>query len=204
MTRLSKTQYDLRVFAAMSVYVVLLLMLLPPARQADGPLIRLVCSLSPTLPLLYVIWLMGKRILQSDELEQRTHLIGLGVASAVVGVFGLIGGFLAINGALPADTAAALLLWIFPLMLASYGLARLWAVRRYGSGLCDDAEGVPIHLRCLAAAVLLGVATAWAYFRHADDFGVSMLSGMTLALAGAGAWFAWRRRQRRRRGKMPT
>jgi hypothetical protein len=201
MQRLSKTQYDRRVMAAMSVYVALLLILLPQARHTNGQAIHLAYSLLPTLPLLYVIWLMGKRILHSDELEQRTHLIGLGVASAIVGVFGLIGGFLAITEALSPQTTATLLLWIFPLMLASYGIARLWAVRRYGSGLCDDGEGMPMYLRCFIGAALLGAATLWAYFDHADDFGLGILCGMTGALAAAGTVFGLRRLQRRHNGE---
>jgi hypothetical protein len=196
MTRLSKTQYDLRVFAAMTVYVALVVGLLPQAQKASAQSAHLVYSLAPTLPLLYVVWLMGKRILSSDELEQRTHLIGLGVASAIVGVFSLIGGFLAITGALSQTTTATLLLWVFPLMLVSYGFARLWAVRRYGSELCDDGDGIPVHTRCFIGSILLGATTLWAYWRHADDFGLGMLCGMTGALAVAGTVLVWRRRRR--------
>ena len=49
MTRLSKTQYDLRVFAAMVVYVALVLVLLPHARHAETLLPRLASSLLPTI-----------------------------------------------------------------------------------------------------------------------------------------------------------
>src|SRR5438445_6227073 len=153
MTRLSKAQYDRLTLVAMAVYVLLVLVLLPYARRADTLIPRLVPSLLPTVPMLYVIWLFGRRIWQSDELEQRTHLIGLGVASAVVGVFGLIGGFLAVTKVIPYEAAATLLLWVFPILMFSYGLARWWAARHYGGGLCDEADSMPIHVRLLAVAL---------------------------------------------------
>ena len=50
MKPISKTQYELRVFAAMAVYVVLILALLPQARHAQDLASRIGCSLIPSLP----------------------------------------------------------------------------------------------------------------------------------------------------------
>lgn len=60
--------------------------------------------------MLYVIGLLARKIAQSDELEQRTHLVGLGVAVALVATLGLVGGMLAAFGALVLDGTALLLL----------------------------------------------------------------------------------------------
>ncbi|HEX7915012.1 hypothetical protein [Rudaea sp.] len=193
MTRLSKTQHDLRVFAAMAVYVVLLLILLPHARRAEDSLLRLVYALLPVLPLLYVVWLLGRRIWQADELEQRTHLIGLGVASAVVGVFSLIGGFLAITKALPQEAPALLLIWVFPILLFSYGLVREWAARHYGGGLCDEADGMPAHVRLLIVALIFGAVGAWSYFHSTDNFAFGVFCGIATAFFGAAVVFGLRR-----------
>lgn len=196
MTRLSKTQYDRRVFVAMTAYVVLVIALLPYARHADGAALRLACALLPTLPLLYVVWLLGRRIWQSDELEQRTHLIGLGAASAVVGVFSLVGGFLAVTRALPPDAAPMLLIWVFPITLFSYGLGHWWAARQYGGGICDDGDGMPPHTRFLIVALIFGAVAVWAYFRATDEFAVGLFSGISAVFFVAALVFALRRRRR--------
>lgn len=192
MTRLSKAQYDRLTLVAMAVYVLLVLVLLPYARRADTLMPRLIPSLLPTVPMLYVVWLLGRRIWQSDELEQRTHLIGLGVASAVVGVFGLIGGFLAVTKVVPYETAATLLLWVFPILMFSYGLARWWAARHYGGSLCDESTGIPMHVRLLIVALLFGAIAVWSYFHPTDDFAFGALCGITCASLGAAIVFGLR------------
>jgi len=200
MTRLSKAQYDRLVLVAMVVYVALVLMLLPHARSAAAPWSRLVSSLLPTLPMLYVIWLLGRRIWLSDELEQRTHLIGLGVASAVVGIFGLIGGFLAVTKVMPYETAATLLLWVFPILMFTYGLAHWWATRHYGGSLCDEADGMPAHVRLFVVALIFGAVAVWSYFHPTDDFAFGMLCGIASASLGAAVVFGLRRWLRPRGG----
>ena len=200
MTRLSKTQYDRRIFAAMSVYIVLVISLLPLARNADATALRLTYSLLPTLPLFYVVWLLGRRIWQSDELEQRTHLIGLGAASAVVGVFSLIGGFLSVTKTLAPDAAPLLLIWVFPIMLFSYGIAHWWATRQYGGSICDDADGMPLYTRFLTLALMFGAVAVWAYFRGKDEFAVGLLCGIAAAFAVAALIFGLLRRRRQQNG----
>jgi len=194
MTRLSKTQYDLRVFAASSVYVALVIALLPHARHAGDSTLRPIYALVPVLPLLYIVWLLGRRIWQSDELEQRTHLIGLGVASAIVGVFSLIGGFLAVTKAVPQDTAPMLLIWVFPIMLFSYGFVQWWTARHYGGG-CDDIDGLPAHYRFIGLALLFGIVALWAWLGKADASAV-VFAGFAGAFALTALVFALRRRRR--------
>ena len=195
MKTLSKTQYEVRVFVAMMVYVVLLLALLPQARVAEGLAIRISFSLIPVLPLLYVVWLIGQRIRGCDELEQRTHLVGLGVASAIVGVFSLIGGFLCATGALPQSVAVSLLIWVFPLMMASYGVAQRLSARRYGGSFCDEHEGLRKDV-CfgLLAAMFAGIAI-WFHLHRADEFILGQFYGMSAAFACLALLFAWRRRR---------
>ena len=189
--------YDRRITLAMALYVVLLLALLPVARSAQNPLIQLPCSLAPLVPILYVIWLLAHRIWHSDELEQRTHLIGLGVASGVVGTLGLVGGFLAATKVLSADVAALLLLWIFPIVMFSYGASRWWVARRYGmDGLCENGERMPLYARFLSVAAIIGVAAVWLHWHSNEDVG--LLDGMASAFAVAGVLFGLREWMRRR------
>ena len=124
MTRFSNKQYGRRVDVAMAIYVVLLLTLLPYAALRRICRCRLLYALLPLVPMFYVIWLMAKRIWQSDELEQRLHLIGLGVATAVVAVFSLVSGFLARRQSAVTGSAAMILIWIFPILMLVYGAVR--------------------------------------------------------------------------------
>lgn len=195
MTRLSKAQYDRRTLMAMAIYMALVLVMLPQARHADTLLPRLAASLLPTVPMLYVVWLLGRRIWQSDELEQRMHLIGLGAASAVVGVFSLIGGFLAVTKVVPYDAAATMLLWVFPILMFSYGGARWWAARQYG-GACDEADGIPMHHRFLVLTALFALVAAWAYFHAHDEFAVGLFCGFAVAFALVAGLLVLRRRRR--------
>ncbi|MBS0516606.1 MAG: hypothetical protein JSS16_14170 [Proteobacteria bacterium] len=196
MKPVSKTQYELRTFAASAVYVVLVIALLPYARHAGDNGIRLICALLPVLPMLYIVWLTGRRIWSSDELEQRTHLIGLGAAAASAGVFSLVSGFLAAAKAIPLDLAGTLLIWVFPLMLLTYGLVQNLASRRYGARFCDDDDGLPKAIGFGMLAVLFGAVAVWAHFRSADDFAFGLFCGLTVSFVMLAAIFAWRRRRR--------
>jgi hypothetical protein len=186
--------YDRRIMIAMTAYVIVLLAVWPLAKQTAEPLPKIGYALLPVLPLLYVIWTMAQKILGSDELEQRTHLIGLGVAAATISIIGLVSGFLAAAGALTLDATSTVLIWIFPLTMAAYGAACGIAARRYGSGSCDEDERMPMYLRALWVATLLTIAAVYSYFRgHADAAGI--LFGMALASAALIVFLGIRRRR---------
>jgi hypothetical protein len=99
--------------------------------------VKALLALLPTLPVLYVIALMWRRIQGSDELEQRTHLLALGAAAALLSAASLIGGFLAGGGVL--HLGGDVLIWVFPALMASYGVAYQRVARHYGIE-CDCAE----------------------------------------------------------------
>jgi hypothetical protein len=188
MTRFSNKQYGRRAMLAMAIYIVLLLALLPYARRAEHLSLQILYALLPLVPVFYVIWLMAKRIWLSDELEQRLHLIGLGAATAVVAVFTV----------LSLDSAAVILIWIFPLLMLVYAAVRAWAARRYGSNAFCEDDGMPMYLRFLIGAGLLSIVAVWAYFHSADAFDLGLLVGLAAALA-LGALILVVRRWRSRR-----
>jgi hypothetical protein len=127
--------------------------------------------------MLYIYFLMERRIRDSDELEQRMHLIALGVATIVIGALSLIGGFLAAAHVLDMD--GSILIWVFPVMLTSYGLAHLVVSRRYGGEMfaCGGNSGLPLYIRAFFVAALMGAIAIWAYLRR-DDQAWGMLVGM--------------------------
>jgi hypothetical protein len=201
MRRFSENQYRQRTFWAMTVYVACMLLIWPLARDVTNLALKLPLALAPVLPMLYVMALMAKRILHSDELEQRTHLIGLGMATAVAAIVALIGGFLALAKFLSLESASTLLIWIFPLQMVSYGFTRWWVARRYGDeAFCtsnNDDRGLPIYLRLMILAVAAGFAALWSS-AYPDEFRTSVLTGMACGSAALGGFFGilhWRVRR---------
>ncbi len=202
MTRLSPRSYDRRVLIAMSIYVVLMICVWPLARNATDMPLKIVYALTPVVPLLYTIWLMGRRILGSDELEQRTHLIGLGVGAAVVSVFSIFTGFLGAANVFEAEAPSAFLIWIFPLQMFGYAAGRRLAARHYGVGPCDeDSDHMPTYVRFFFAAAVFCAAAAFAYFHAGNERIMSFALGMASALACGGLYFVVRRWLRRRQAR---
>ncbi|AGG87480.1 hypothetical protein [Rhodanobacter denitrificans] len=180
MTRFTEGRYRSRVALAMVLYVVVLLLAWPLVRGAASLPLRVVLALLPTLPVFYVIWQMAQRVRHGDELEQRTHLIALGASTAVVGVASLVGGFLAAAGVVPLD--GSILLWVFPLMVVGYQVARWWVVRHYGNepACAGDEAGIALRWRILLVAGLIAVV-GWLAWRRHDAFDTGLFVGMAAA-----------------------
>lgn len=177
MSRLSNRQYQWRALIVATVYVALMLLVWPLARTVDGFVLKLLLALTPMVPVLYMFVLFAARIRDSDELEQRTHLIALGVAVAVTAALSLVGGFLAAAHVLTFD--GSILIWVLPLMMVSYGMAHLFVVRRYGGDVfsCDGDSGIPFHTRAFLVGLLMAAIAMFAYFKH-DYFTWGVLTGM--------------------------
>lgn len=128
MTRLSTTSYNIQVTVLMVAYVILLLWLWPHALHATSMTPRVLFALAPLLPVAWVIWLMARRVASSDELEQRLHLIGLGVATALVGTASLVVAFLAMAHVWRGDGSE--FIWVFPALIFIYAITRVCLKRR--------------------------------------------------------------------------
>ena len=201
MNRKAKKLYQRRTMIAMAVYTLIVMMALPAARSSTDWLVKALLALAPVLPLIYVIWLMAERIRNGDELEQRTHLVGLGVAAAAVSIFSLVGGFLAAAKVLSPEACAATLVWVFPILMICYGLGQWWVARRYGmNAFCDEeSEGFPWYQRLLFAAAIMIAVVVWAYRHSADEFNMGFAVGAAAGLIVAGVIAYARHRQRRGR-----
>ena len=188
MRQLQEKRYQQRVLLAMTVYIVVMVLVWPLVRTASSVPLRWVLALAPLPPMLYLIALMARRIRDSDELEQRTHLIGLGVATGVVATLSLAGGFLASAQVLALD--GSILIWVFPIMMACYGVTRWWVARRYGDdGICDAGNAMALHWRLTFGAAMVGFIALFAYLKQ-DAFHAAMLAGtaggiVVMALAKA-------------------
>ena len=195
MPRLSDKQYQRQSMLAMAAYVAVMLGVWPLVRTVTGLPLKMLLALAPVLPMLYMIGLMARRIRDSDELEQRTHLIALGAATGLVGALSMIGGFLASARVWPVD--GTILIWVFPALMFCYGFTRWWVARRYGVSLsCDDESRVPLYQRFLLMAAMLGVA-AWWFRRSLDGSSLGTLCGIAVGFAVLGLVLGiarWRRR----------
>lgn len=135
MTPAARRRYLLQVTLLMVAYLLLLRWLWPHARDAADVWLKVALSLSPLLPIAAVVALMARHVIASDELEQRVHLIGLGVATVVVGTASLVGGFLAMTRVWVTD--GTVLYWVFPALCLVYGVTHMLVKRRYtGSWDC--------------------------------------------------------------------
>jgi hypothetical protein len=205
MKRLTERQYQRRASATMVLYVVAMLVVWPLAKGAPQLWLKALLTLVPALPMLYVIALLARRIADSDELEQRTHLVALGVATGLTGALSLVAGLLAASGAVTLD--GTVLIWVFPLMTMVYGITRWWVMtRRYGGSMaCDGSAGwweMPSRLLLAAALLALVVLVVW-WRGRLDAFNAGALSGMIVSLVGLAAlsaWRGWRRRALTRAG----
>jgi hypothetical protein len=206
MKRLTERQYQRRASVTMVLYVAAMLVVWPLAKGAPQLWLKALLTLVPALPMLYVIALLARRIADSDELEQRTHLVALGVATGLTGALSLVAGLLAASGAVTLD--GTVLIWVFPLMTMVYGVTRWWVVtRRYGGSMtCDSSAGwweMPSRLLLAAATLVLVILVVW-WRGRLDAFNAGALSGMAaslVAMAALSAWRGWRRRALVRAGE---
>jgi hypothetical protein len=194
MSRFSEKQYTRHALIAMSLYIAFMLLAWPLVRTTTSLPFKVFLSLVAVVPMLYVVALMFRRIRESDELEQRMHLVALSVATAVVGVLSLIGGFLNAAGVLKLD--GTVLIWVFPILMLSYGLSRWWVGRRYGvEASCDEDSIVPRYVWLLLGGGI-AIATAW-FARHSlDDLRQGVLWGLGVGMFVGGLLngvLRWRR-----------
>ena len=134
MPRFNKKTYRLQVSLLMAIYVAIMLFVWPQVREVTSAGWKVALALAAALPVVGVIWLMAKRVLHSDELEQRVHMAALSLATGVVAALSLVGGFLCAAGAIRLD--GDVLIWVYPTLGVSYGVARWLFAKRYGGVGC--------------------------------------------------------------------
>ena len=136
MSRPSPTAYRRQVLVLMSIYTALMLLEWPLVRaEGTGPVLRIVLALVPPLPVLGVLWVAARRFMQSDELEQRVHLLALSIATGVVCALSITVGFLCAANVLALG--GDLLIFVFPALIVVYVLVRWPIARRYGTEVLE-------------------------------------------------------------------
>ena len=123
-------RYTRELLIGMGAYAGLLIVSLLLLRQVEAPPLRAVVALLPILPIALVLRAMVRFIREVDELQQRIELEAVCIAAALVSFGYMTAGFLQAARVIDVPASAAML-WVFPLVCGTYGLAKAVVARRY-------------------------------------------------------------------------
>ncbi|KPN16962.1 hypothetical protein AO715_02420 [Xanthomonas sp. Mitacek01] len=123
-------RYTREMLIGMGSYTVLLFVSLLWLRELEAPALRAVVALLPVAPIALVLRAMVRFIRGVDELQQRIELEAICIAAALVSFAYMTGGFLQAARVIDVPSSAAML-WVFPLVCGTYGVAKSVVARRY-------------------------------------------------------------------------
>ena len=125
-----RKRYTREVMLAMAGYVVLLMLSILLLKRVEDGLLRALIALLPVPPMMLVLRAMIRYIRDADELQQRIELEAVSFATAFISLLYLTGGFLQSAKVIDVPSNVAMI-WVFPLVCLSYGLAKAVVARRY-------------------------------------------------------------------------
>ena len=88
--------------------------------------LKIIVAVLPAVPVVFVIIAILRLLRDSDELQQRLHLLAITFAAVLTGFITFTYGFLENLGFPPFPT-----IWILPMMFALWGLGLGYFTRRY-------------------------------------------------------------------------
>lgn len=119
-------EYLLGFGASMFVYVIVVLgSITLLQRYSDAPF-KLLIAVAPVIPILFALRAFLRYLNSIDELQQRIQMNAIAFAAGATGITTFTYGFMENVGFPPLSW-----IWIFPLMIALWGLALPMASRRY-------------------------------------------------------------------------
>ena len=125
-----RRRYTRELMLAMGGYVLVLFASITLLRHIEAPALRALVALAPVPPIALALRAMVRYIRDVDEMQQRIELEAVSIATAFVSLVYMSAGFLQAAKVI-AIPAAAALIWLFPLVCFTYGLAKAVVVRRY-------------------------------------------------------------------------
>jgi hypothetical protein len=112
---------------AMVAYTVVLLVAVTLLNRLDDENIwRLPLAVAPVIPIGFALWAFLRQLGRMDELQRRIQLDAIATAAGATGMITATWGFLELAGVPPLPT-----IWVFPLLIALWGLATAFFSRRY-------------------------------------------------------------------------
>ncbi|WP_125076417.1 hypothetical protein [Pseudoxanthomonas sp. SGT-18] len=126
-----RRRYTREILLAMAAYMVMVVATVSVLRDGgpEGPL-RALVALLPVPPIAFVLRAMVRYIRDADEMQQRIELEAVSIATTLVALLYMSGGFLQAAKVIDLP-AAAVMIWVFPLLCATYGVAKFLVMRRY-------------------------------------------------------------------------
>lgn len=114
----------------MAAYVVLVLASVTLLRQAEATWLRALIALMPLPAVALAMRAFVRHVRDTDELQRRLELEAVSLATLLVSMLYLGGGFLQSAKVIDIPAAAAMI-WLFPLVCVAYGLAKILVGRGY-------------------------------------------------------------------------
>ncbi|GHC03725.1 hypothetical protein [Thermomonas carbonis] len=112
--------YSLTLFA--SIYLI--------RRGIESVPLRAVVAVLPVLPIGWVMLAALRYLREVDELQRRIETEAIGAASLLVSLLYFAGGMLQKAAIFDVDAGIAMI-WVFPLLCGTYGIAKMILTRRY-------------------------------------------------------------------------
>ncbi|MGO3128014.1 MAG: hypothetical protein ACTIJY_08075 [Luteimonas sp.] len=123
-------RYTRDLLIGMGAYTVLLFVSLLLLRSVEALALRALIALLPVAPIALVLRAMVHFIRGVDELQQRIEFEAVCIAAGLVAFAYMTAGFLQAARVIDVPASAAML-WVFPLMCGTYGIAKAIVARRY-------------------------------------------------------------------------
>jgi hypothetical protein len=96
----------------------------------QAPWLRLLVALLPALLVLWVMRAFVRFVRDSDEMQRRIELESGAVAALLISAGFMAAGFVQMAGLIDIPAAVAML-WVFPSLCLTYGVAKIFIGRRY-------------------------------------------------------------------------
>ena len=111
-------------------YVIALMLSVWLLKRIDTEWLRVLVALLPLPPIMLAVRAIVRHIRDTDELQQKIELAAVSIATALVSLLYLAGGFLQLARIIDIPSGVAMI-WVFPLICFAYGIAKLVVSRRY-------------------------------------------------------------------------
>lgn len=115
---------------AMLGYVGALFLSLWLLKRIDTAWLRAVIALLPVPPIALAMRAIMRYIRDADELQRRIELEAVSMATALISLLYMAAAFLQLAGVIDIASGLAML-WMFPLVCLTYGVAKVAVARRY-------------------------------------------------------------------------
>jgi hypothetical protein len=125
-----RRRYVREILPAMIGYVAALFLSIWLLKRVDAPALRALIALLPVPAIALAMRAIMRRIRDADELQRRIELEAVSIAAAFISLGYLAAGFLQRAKVIDVPSSAAMI-WVFPLVCFTFGLAKSVLSRRY-------------------------------------------------------------------------